>query len=133
MSSICFLHVLVSGYVASFIRATSFIMSILFACMIFFLIIVYSTGMYPVSLSRIIVGMPFGRYRRVFITSLNMVCSFLFSSLPIAPPSPLMAEYCCKRRPAIRSTAHKLPHVPTVNIGGWYSGQAKLTKSKYFM
>ena len=87
MSSMCFLHVLVSGCVASFIRASSFIMSILFACMIFFLIIVYSTGMYPVSLSRIIVGMPFGRYRSVFITSLNMVCSFLFSSLPMVQPS----------------------------------------------
>ena len=86
MSSICFLHVLVSGCVASFIRASSFIMSILFACMILFLITVYSTGMYPVSLSRMIVGMPFGRYRRVFITSLNMVCNFLFSSLPMVQP-----------------------------------------------
>ena len=43
--------------------------------------------MYPVSLSRIIVGMPFGRYRRIFITSLNMVCSFVFSSLPMVQPS----------------------------------------------
>ena len=32
--------------------------------------------MYPDSLSRIVVGMPLGRYRRVFITSLNLVCSF---------------------------------------------------------
>ena len=40
---------------------------------------------------------------------------------------------CCKRRPAITSTAHILPHVLTVNIEGWYSGQPKLTKSKYFM
>ena len=39
----------------------------------------------------------------------------------------------CKRRPAIRSTAHKLSHVPTVNIGGWYSGQPKVTKSKYLV
>ena len=62
-------------------------MSILFACRIFFLLIVSSTGMYPVSLSRIVVGMPLGRYRRVFITSLNMACSFLFSSLPMVQPS----------------------------------------------
>ena len=25
------------------------------------------------------------------------------------------------------------PHVPTVNIGGWYSGQPKVTNIKYFM
>ena len=41
----------------------------------------------PYSLSRIIIGMPFGRYKRVFITSLNMVCNILFSSLPMVQPS----------------------------------------------
>ena len=54
-------HMLCVVLVASFIRDSSFISSILFACRICFFFIIYSIGRLPVSLRRIVVGVPWGR------------------------------------------------------------------------
>ena len=43
--------------------------------------------MFPVSLRRIVVGVPFGRYRMVLSASLKMVWSLFFSSLLMSHPS----------------------------------------------
>ena len=87
MSITCFLHVLVLACVASFIGDSSFIWSMRLACRIFFILMVYSIGMLPVSFRRIVVGVPLGRNSRVFVVSLNMHCSLLFSSLLVVHPS----------------------------------------------
>ena len=55
------LHVLCVVLVVSFIRDSSFISSILFACRICFFFMMYSIGRFPVSLRRIVVGVPWGR------------------------------------------------------------------------
>ena len=45
------------------------------------MVMVYSTGIWPVSFRRIVVGVPLGRYRIVMIASLRIVWSLAFSSL----------------------------------------------------
>ena len=80
-SSIIFFQVLLFAIVASFIKLSFFISSILLACRICFLVMVYSTGIWPVSFRRIVVGVSLGRYRIVLIASLRIVWSLPFSSL----------------------------------------------------
>ena len=86
VSSMFFFHMLVSVFVMSFISDSSSICSILLAWRIAFFI-VYSSGILPVSWRRIVVGVPFGRHKRVFNASLNILCSFFFSSLFSVQPS----------------------------------------------
>ena len=87
VSSMFFFHMLVSVFVMSFTSDSSSIWSILLAWRIDFFFIVYSSGILPVSWRRIVVGVPFGRHKRVFIASLNILCSFFFSSLFSVQPS----------------------------------------------
>ena len=87
VSWIFFLHRLWFVLVVSLISDSTFIPSILLAWRICFLFIIYSIGMFPVSLRRIVVGVPFGRYRMVLSASLKIVWSLFLSSLLMSHPS----------------------------------------------
>ena len=80
-SSIIFLQVLLFAIVTSFIKLSLLISSIFLVCRICFLVMMYSTGIWPVSFRRIVVGVALGRYGILLIASLRIVWSLAFSSL----------------------------------------------------
>ena len=75
------IQVLFSCCVIFLISGFFFILISLWACMILFFLMISSITGYPISLRRMVVGVPCGRNRIVFRASLKIVCVFSISSL----------------------------------------------------